>query len=193
VRFLTWYDYRTRLGWPGYAFDRVIFRPLIGWATAWSFDRLRLWIEKGIDPALSLQRSLVYCIARLTVAFVWLYHGLVPKLIFHHPDELLPLLQGGFSGDAAHAVVNIAGVLEVTLGLALLVWWRSRRLLLLTIALMLFALVGVAFTAPTLLVAAFNPVTLNLSMIALAVIAYMTGVDLPSAASRVREQPDKEA
>ena len=25
----------------------------MGWATAWSFDRLRLWLEEGIDPATS--------------------------------------------------------------------------------------------------------------------------------------------
>src|SRR5215475_11102087 len=33
VRFLTWYDYRTRFGPAGVIFDRLVFRPLIGWAT----------------------------------------------------------------------------------------------------------------------------------------------------------------
>lgn len=51
IRFLTWYDYRTRFGAVGAHVDRVIFRPLIGWATAWSFERLRLWLEEGIHPA----------------------------------------------------------------------------------------------------------------------------------------------
>ena len=60
IRFLTWYDYRTRFGPFGRVIDRLIFRPLMGWATAWSFDRLRLWIERGIDPALSMQRSLAH-------------------------------------------------------------------------------------------------------------------------------------
>ena len=45
VRFITGYDYEVRWGPVGWAFDRLLFRPLIGWATAWSFDRLRLWIE----------------------------------------------------------------------------------------------------------------------------------------------------
>ena len=36
IRFLTWYDYRTRFGVVGAAFDRLIFRPLLGWATACS-------------------------------------------------------------------------------------------------------------------------------------------------------------
>jgi hypothetical protein len=34
VRFLTWYDYRTRFGSVGRAIDRLRFRRLIGWATA---------------------------------------------------------------------------------------------------------------------------------------------------------------
>jgi len=50
VRFLTGYDYRPRWGVFGRAADRVLFRPLMGWATAWSFDRLRLWLERGITP-----------------------------------------------------------------------------------------------------------------------------------------------
>lgn len=50
ILFLTRYDYRVRFGAPGRLLDQVLFRPLIGWATAWSFDRLRLWIERGVEP-----------------------------------------------------------------------------------------------------------------------------------------------
>src|SRR5262245_5777849 len=42
IRFLTVYDYRVQYGLIGRAVDAVLFRPLITWATAWSFDRLRL-------------------------------------------------------------------------------------------------------------------------------------------------------
>ncbi|MEU8538893.1 hypothetical protein AB0C52_02660 [Streptomyces sp. NPDC048717] len=50
IRFLTGYDYRPRWGRFGRLADRLVFRPLMGWATAWSFDRLRLWCEQGIAP-----------------------------------------------------------------------------------------------------------------------------------------------
>ena len=59
VRFLTFYDYRTRFGTAGAAFDRAVFRPLLGWATAWSFDALRLWLERGIEPERSMRRALL--------------------------------------------------------------------------------------------------------------------------------------
>ena len=55
TRFLTRYDYETRFGRAGRVVDRLVFRPLLGWATAWSFDRLRLWVERGIEPERSLR------------------------------------------------------------------------------------------------------------------------------------------
>ncbi|MFD3992499.1 hypothetical protein [Streptomyces sp. NPDC058548] len=72
VRFLTGYDYRPRWGRPGRLADRLVFRPLMGWATAWSFDRLRLWCERGITPERSRNRWLLELLARtLLVAVPW--------------------------------------------------------------------------------------------------------------------------
>jgi len=46
VVFTTGYDYSPQ--W-GRTLDLIV-RPLIGWATAWSFDRLRIWAESGAPP-----------------------------------------------------------------------------------------------------------------------------------------------
>lgn len=48
VRFLTGYDHRPRRGRFGALADRLVLRPLMGWATAWSFDRPRLRLEDGV-------------------------------------------------------------------------------------------------------------------------------------------------
>lgn len=47
VVFITGYEYSP--GW-GRILDRFLLRPLIGWMTAWSFDRLRIWAETGVPP-----------------------------------------------------------------------------------------------------------------------------------------------
>lgn len=47
VTFITGYDYQP--GW-GSMIDRLVARPFIGWMTAWSFDRLRLWAEHDVAP-----------------------------------------------------------------------------------------------------------------------------------------------
>ncbi|GAA3218503.1 hypothetical protein MTQ10_08425 [Streptomyces sp. XM83C] len=70
VRFLTGYDYRTRWGRLGAFADRRLFRPLMGWATAWSFDRLRLWLERGITPERALRNWLLELLARAAVIAV---------------------------------------------------------------------------------------------------------------------------
>ncbi len=64
VHFLTRYDYHTRFGWIGNKVDRYFFRPFMAWATAWSFDRLRLWVERGQSPL----RSTLYL---LGVMVLW--------------------------------------------------------------------------------------------------------------------------
>ncbi len=63
VRFLTRYDYRPRWGSLGEQIDRWLFRPVFGWATAWSFDRLRLWLERGVAPERSRNRAVIHAAA----------------------------------------------------------------------------------------------------------------------------------
>ena len=43
--FSTGYDYQ-----PGWGVLDVVVRPLLEGATAWSFDRLRIWLETGVPP-----------------------------------------------------------------------------------------------------------------------------------------------
>jgi uncharacterized protein YjeT (DUF2065 family) len=189
VRFLTWYDYRTRFGPFGRMIDVLFFRPLIGWATAWSFDRLRLWIEKGIDPGLSMQRSLVHATARVALAFVFLYQGLLPKLIYRHASEFSMLTDAGLHPDTASRMLTVIGVMEVALGAAIMTMWRAQWPFAVIVLLMPVALIGVATASPHVLIAAFNPVALNIAVAALAAVAWLTSVDLPSASRCLRTRP----
>jgi len=67
VRFLTGFDYRPRWGAFGALADRLLLRPLTVWATAWSFDRLRLWLERGITPERALANWLTELAVRALV------------------------------------------------------------------------------------------------------------------------------
>src|SRR5947209_4846663 len=116
-------------------------------------------MENGIDPGSSLQRSLIHLVARISLAFVWLYQGAIPKLLYRHADELAMIRQGGVSDTMAPLVVQGIGWGEVIFGLAMLFWFRQRWPLILTIVLMIGATAGVAINSPQFLVAAFNPVS----------------------------------
>lgn len=65
VRFLTGYDYTPGWGTVGRWLDPWLIRPLVGWATAWSFDRLRLWVDEDKDPGRSLTLAATVVVARL--------------------------------------------------------------------------------------------------------------------------------
>lgn len=62
IRFLTGYDYAPRWGAIGELLDRYAVRPVMGWATAWSFDRLRLWLETDQTPEVSRDQALLGCV-----------------------------------------------------------------------------------------------------------------------------------
>lgn len=186
LRFFTWYDYEVRFGALGRLLDRV-FRPLMGWATAWSFDRLRRWIEHGQAPELSMRLAVIHAVARLTVAFIWIWHGLVPKLLFRNPDERLMLTDAGLPGE----LVTFFGVAEILFGVLMLIAWRANAAFAATVVLMILAIAGVAVSSPRYLTAAFNPVTLNLSMIAISVVGWLAQPYLPTATRCLRAEPTR--
>jgi hypothetical protein len=194
IRFLTRYDYRTRCGVFGTVIDRLLFRPFLGWATAWSFDRLRLWIERGIDPATSMQRTIVHAIARLSLAFIWLYQGIVPKLLFRSVSgEIDTVRASGLFDGLEHEVLTVASAVEMALGVLMLLLWRARWMLALNV-IALVILGGAAFVSDLqVFVRQFNPATLNAAMIALALIGWVCGRDLPSASACLRRPPENAA
>lgn len=75
IRFVTGYDYRPAWGALGRLIDPWLVRPLVWWATAWSFDRLRLWVETGQHPARSRELALAWVAARTAVVTVGLAQG----------------------------------------------------------------------------------------------------------------------
>jgi uncharacterized membrane protein YphA (DoxX/SURF4 family) len=192
VRFLTWYDYRTRFGALGACFDRLIFRPLIGWATAWSFDRLRLWLEQGQAPEQAIRQSLIHTTARLALAAVFIYHGLIPKLLTQNVDEMAMVRDAGLAAGVAGSVVTSLGILELSFAAALLVAWHRRWPLLVCLGLMLVATAAVGINSPRYFSAAFNPFTLNLAVACLAGIDLLVVGSIPSAARCLRRPgPEK--
>ncbi|CAM3362782.1 DoxX-like family protein [Marinicrinis lubricantis] len=182
IRFMTLYDYDTRFGWFGRIIDRLLFRPLMGWGTAWSFDRLKLWIEEGIPPERSFRHTAVYVTAVAFLALLWLVQGIVPKLWFPEEGEIqllrqaLPLLQN------AEMLLPLLAVLEIGIAASLLFARKHSAIYAVHIVLLLLLGAGSVWNAPRLILSPLNPMLLPLAMIGLTMIAYWTGKDIPSAA-----------
>jgi hypothetical protein len=189
IRFLTWYDYHARFGALGRLFDKLVFRPLLGWATAWSFDALRIWLEQGIHPAQSARRLFVFATTQLALAAIWMYQGLVPKLLFPDSGELEILRAAHIFGGAEPAILAAIGVGEIIFGLLFFLPLPGKRLHYLNILALLILGAGAFLSQPELFIAPFNPVTLTLAMIALSLISLATVDHLPSARRCLRRPP----
>ncbi len=192
IRFLTWYDYRTRFGMPGALFDRLVFRPLMGWATAWSFDRLRLWLEQGVEPKQAMRQALVHGLARIGLAAIFAYHGLVPKLLGPHPDEIAMLQDAGVALQRTGGALVVLGILELLFSASLLAFWRRRWPASLCVGFVMLATCAVAVFSPRYFAGAFNPLSLNLAVACLAIIDLIALNGLPTAAN-CRRRPSQEA
>ncbi len=112
----------------------------------------------------------VLLICRLSLAFSWIYQGAVPKLACQSSGEIdllghvIPIYQW-----ACEAVFWM-GIAEILFGIFLL-FTKSRKVLWFN----MFALIGllgfVLFFEPTMFTLPFNPLTLNVALIALSLIA----------------------
>ncbi len=185
TRFFAWYDYEVRFGALGRFVDSMAFRPLLGWATAWSFDRLRLWAEEDQSPESSMRLSAIHALARITLAFIWIWHGLVPKLLLQQVDEQRMLSQAGVP---VHWLPWI-GVVEIYLGAMLLCTWNQRAVLLANALLVGVGTAVIAIHSPAYLGAAFNRITLNGAVIALSLVGWLAARAVPHARRCLRKEP----
>ncbi len=112
--------------------------------------------------------SLILYINRMALAFIWFYQGLVPKLLGPNHDELVMNMALGLSPLWATYLAYIGGVLELILGGVVFVFYRHAWPYQLTIAAMIGFLLLTIIWTPEFVTSAFNSVTVNLAIIALA-------------------------
>lgn len=184
IKFLTQYDYETNFGSVGRFFDFLIFRPLIGWATALSFDVLKRWLERGESPSAQYSRFFSHWIITFLFCFVWIYQGLVPKLVMMHPEEVsMTKNLLSVTTNEASTIVSSIGMAEIIFGLIWLLYSNKKRLL--RIQLILFPLLTLSaiIAEPAIVSHPFNPLTFNVTLFVLSIIGYFMNDDIPSAKS----------
>jgi hypothetical protein len=184
IAFSTIYDYTTRHGEFGRVMD-LAFRPLMIWATRWSFDRLRLWIEHGIQPEIAMRVWIVKVLARTALALIWLYEGLVPKILAQHASEVALVGDSGLHwGEPARALAAL-GVCEIAFGLWLLSGRAERSAAMISSAGVAVLALLVAAIRPEALADQFGGLSKNLALLACGCAVWMLSAYSPMA-SRAR-------
>ena len=112
---------------------------------------------------------MTYFITRISVAIIFLYHGLVPKLLYKNSQEIL--MNNTLMPFVAEApALLFSGIAEVLYAIALVVFYRSRALMYPTMVFSVLVTIALIFSLPGLFQNAFNPFTINLSIFVLALI-----------------------
>jgi hypothetical protein len=142
-----------------------------------------LWAEAEQVPETSMRLATIHAVARTTIAVVWVWHGLVPKLLLRNFDERAMLGQAG----VPLVWLPWIGAAEIAFGVLMLCMWNRRPMLIVNAVLMALSTVVVAVCSPAYLGAAFNPVTLNLAVLALSVVGWLAAWNLPSARRCLRK------
>ena len=108
---------------------------------------------------------------QLSLAALWTYQGLVPKILFQAQDELRIWLLQGFDESLALALMQLSGAAEMMFGCLLLTLKPSRLLHGLNILAMLGLSLLIIALEPLYFSKAFNPFVMNGAMAALSACA----------------------
>ncbi len=116
----------------------------------------------------------IHAICRNTLAAVFLYHGIVPKLLWPSSTELALAQVHPLPFISAQQMSQAAAVGEIVLALALLFWRRSLLPVHFAALLLIVLLIDVAIVAPALIIEAFNPLSLNTACLALCWVIHLS-------------------
>lgn len=98
--------------------------------------------------------------SRSGLGFLFIYHGLVPKIIWLSPIEIQLVNLSGL-GLSPEIISPIAGVFEILIGLTILVFRKTVWPVVAAATMLIVLLLYVAIVIPGLLVGAFNPLSTN--------------------------------
>jgi len=110
-------------------------------------------------------------IARFVLGLAWIYQGLVPKLLFLAPTEQAMWQSLGPDDATIRILIYLAGFLEIIFGLMIILFYRSPRVHYLNLWALGGLLLATAIFEPHFMNDAFNPVTTNIPLMALSLIA----------------------
>ncbi|WP_122316312.1 DoxX-like family protein [Pseudomonas cichorii] len=110
-------------------------------------------------------------VARLGLALMFFYHGLVPKILWLSPGELEMIQAHGFAD--ARWVAWMSGVAEMGLAIGLMSGHFKRTTVIVSAVVLAGLLIDVALMTPHLMIQAFSPVSLNGAGLALCAVVWL--------------------
>jgi uncharacterized membrane protein YphA (DoxX/SURF4 family) len=118
---------------------------------------------------------LIKLMARVSLGLVWVYEGLVPKILFVHslPEQVELVRHSGIYWPTPEITLIALGVAQVIAGVILVAGWAERRAVLVA-TLALFVLIAlVAINRPAMLTDPFGALAKDACLVACGAIVWM--------------------
>ena len=115
-------------------------------------------------------RNILWTI-HITLAVLWVYQGLIPKVLYKAQDEQYIWQQQGFDELISLILMQFSGYIEIIFGMLFLVFKQSKILLFLNILGVLGLSLLIAIIDMRYFQNAFNPFVMNVAMASLSIIA----------------------
>ena len=107
----------------------------------------------------------------LTLAILWIYQGLVPKILFHAVDEQRLWELQGIGEIRMLFLIQISGYIEIIFGILFIIFKQSKLLHYLNILGMIALSLLILVSDLRYFQQAFNPFVMNVAMAMLSLIA----------------------
>lgn len=120
------------------------------------------------SAAQTIQQILRFC--QFVIAMLWIYQGLIPKLIFQVKDEQFVWQQLHIPSMYISWLVSLSGIAEMIFG-SLFLFVTHKYLHWLSIISLMGLFIFILFIYPNQIYQAFNPVVMNIAMLSLSIIA----------------------
>ena len=116
-------------------------------------------------------RNILWTI-HITLAVLWVYQGLIPKVLYKAQDEQYIWQQQGFDELISLILMQFSGYIEIIFGMLFLVFKQSKILHFLNILGVLGLSLLIAIIDMRYFQNAFNPFVMNMAMASLSIIAF---------------------
>jgi uncharacterized membrane protein YphA (DoxX/SURF4 family) len=107
-------------------------------------------------------------VARLCLGFIWVYLGLVPKLLAPVPLEHDVVRRTGLYLSSPNLTIRMIGVFEIVLGLWLITGFREKLACAVTSGFLIVLMILAVMEEPMLLVGPFGGMAKNTALLVLA-------------------------
>ena len=116
---------------------------------------------------------IVKVVSRVALGLVWLYEGLVPKILFLRADEFDLVRKSGLVWRSPGWTLLVLGLAQIVLGIWLIIGWAERIAILVATCWMFILILLVAGGNPGMLTDPYGALVKDLCLIACAITVWM--------------------